>query len=151
MMKKRIMRFLHYTVIVSFGTLIACVIFAGISILSNGKDLLSANVPYIMLPEILLLGIICAAATELLLGRVIDAETGKTETRIRYALHYVFITLAVLVCGYLFGWYDPCAEKVLWMCFASAAVYAFVYFFSRLSGSITAEKMNEGLKKFKKK
>ena len=49
----------------------------------------------------------------------------KWEGMLRLVVHYVLITLGVLVCGWLYGWYELSVVGVLAMCLTSAAVYFF--------------------------
>lgn len=60
---------LGYISSVTTGTLVACIVWYGIARLEDGESLLEASLPYVTLPEILLLGILCGVETELLLPR----------------------------------------------------------------------------------
>ena len=63
----------------------------------------------------------------------------------------MLITLGVLVCGWLYGWYELSVVGVLAMCLTSAAVYLFTSALNYQIYKKTAEQMNEKLKEHHKK
>lgn len=135
----RIIRILGMTATISTGTLIACAVWDMVTLLEKGKSLLEAQIPYVTLWEILLLGIVCTAVTELLPP---DAEVSP----VRPVLHYVLITASVLVLGYLYGWYRLSISGILLMCLTVAAVYIFSTMLMYVHYKRTADRMTEGLK-----
>lgn len=147
MLKKRIIRALLLSTTISTGTLIACAVWYMITLTTNGRPLLSAQIPFVTLWEILSVGIICGAGTELIL---FSCDESSVKTKIRLGIHYVFINVAVLVCGYFYGWYRISVSGVLGMCFTSAAVYAFTFSLGLSNGRRTAARMNEKLRELKK-
>lgn len=144
MLRERIRRLVRYVTVISVGTLIACTFWCGITFLTQGEELFSAQVPYVMLPEILLLGIVCGTGTELILA----CGRPPLETKVRWVMHYVFINIAVLVLGGLFGWYRVSVPGVFFMCITSAAVYAFTYGMTYLNDLKTADRMNRKLQAY---
>lgn len=144
MLRVRIGRLVRYTMVISVGTLIACIVWCGISLHAQGEQLLSAEIPYMVLPEILALGIVCGAGTELILCW--DAK--PAEAKMRWIMHYIFINIVVLGFGYLFGWYDASVEGVVFMCLTCAAVYAFTYGLTYLNDVKTADRMNRKLQAY---
>ena len=56
---------MNYITTITTGTLIACIFWGGISILTMGSSLTEANINFLMLPEILSVGIFCGLITEL--------------------------------------------------------------------------------------
>ena len=142
-MKNRFKRFLSITTVSATGTLIACIVWYGVYCLSGHREILHFWIPYMVLPEILSIGVLAGAVTELVLP---PKDMEKWEGMLRLVVHYVLITLGVLVCGWLYGWYELSVVGVLAMCLTSAAVY---FFTSALNYQIykkTAEQMNEKLK-----
>ncbi len=138
-MKSRIVRMLGMTATISAGTLIACAVWNMITLLENGKSLLEAQIPYVTLWEILLVGAVCTIVTELLPP---DAEVSP----VRPVLHYVLITTSVLVLGYFYGWYKVSISGILLMCLTVAAVYIFTTLLMYMHYKRTADRMTEGLK-----
>ena len=127
-MKNRFKRFLSITTASATGTLIACIVWYGVYCLSGHREILHSWIPYMVLPEILSIGVLAGAVTE-----------------------YVLITLGVLVCGWLYGWYELSVVGVLAMCLTSAAVYLFTSALNYQIYKKTAEQMNEKLKEHHKK
>ena len=95
-MKNRFKRFLSIT-------LIACIVWSGVYCLSGHREILHFWIPYMVLPEILSIGVLAGAVTELVLP---PKDMEKWEGMLRLVVHYVLITLGVLVCGWLYGWYE---------------------------------------------
>ena len=129
-MKNRFKRFLSITTVSATGTLIACIVWYGVYCLSGHREILHFWIPYMVLPP---------------------KDMEKWEGMLRLVVHYVLITLGVLICGWLYGWYELSVVGVLAMCLTSAAVY---FFTSALNYQIykkTAEQMNEKLKEHHKK
>lgn len=141
MLRVRIGRLVRYTMVISVGTLIACIVWYGIALHDQGEQLLSAKIPYMVLPEILTLGIVCGAGTELICGW--DAK--PAEAKIRQIVHFIFINIVVLGFGYLFGWCEASVGGVLFMCLTCAAVYAFTYGLTYLNDVKTADRINRKL------
>lgn len=147
MLKKRIIRALMLSTIISTGTLIACAMWYTITLITNGQSLLSAQIPFVTLFEILSVGIVCGAGTELIL---FHCDESPLKMKIRLGIHYVFINGVVLVCGYFYGWYALSVSGVFLMCLTSAAVYAFTFYLGYFNERKTAAKMNEKLQELKK-
>lgn len=147
-MKKHIIRTVELTTFISFGTLLACAVWCLATFLSEGEPIASAKIPYITLWQIPLLGFLCALGTDITMSS--RNELTNMQTRIRIALHYIYINTVVLVCGYFFGWYDLSVGGVLLMLLTSAVIYAFTFYFNYLRDIKTADKMNRKLKDYKK-
>ena len=144
----RIKRALNLTATISTGTLIACIVWYGIALTLHGKTLLDADIPYITLGEILLLGTVCGTATELILP---DRDVSSKEGVIRLIIHGVFITSAVLVLGLIYGWYEFSIDGVLLMCLTSAVIYAVTYFVNFRANKKIADEMTERLNEMKQR
>ncbi len=147
MWKKRIGEAVKFSVVISTGTLIATAFWYLITLISNGCDILSAQIPYVTLWEILVIGIVCGFGTELILHGC-DMPLNRWVRRI--FLHYVFVTTVVLVCGYFFGWYKLSISGVFLMCLTSAAVYVFTFSLRGINDGKTAKKMNDKLEERKR-
>lgn len=147
-MKNRFKRFLSITTASATGTLIAYIVWYGVYCLSGHREILHSWIPYMVLPEILSIGVLAGAVTELVLP---PKDMEKWEGMLRLVVHYVLITLGVLVCGWLYGWYELSVVGVLAMCLTSAAVYLFTSALNYQIYKKTAEQMNEKLKEHHKK
>ena len=73
------------------------------------------------------------------------------RSMIRLTIHYVLVTVSVLVCGYFYGWYTPNFFGVLGMCLTSAAVYFFTSALNYQVFKKTANEMNQKLKEYHEK
>lgn len=147
MLKKRIIRALMLSTIISTGTLVACAMWYTITLIINSQPILSAQIPFVTLFEILSVGVVCGAGTEMIL---FHCDENPVKAKIRLGIHYVFINAVVLVCGYFYGWYALSISGVLLMCLTSAAVYAFTFYLGYFNERKTAAKMNEKLQELKK-
>lgn len=143
MLKKRIKKMLLYTVCITTGTILACAFWYMVTLISKGLPILSAQVPYMILWQILSVGILCGVGTELILG---GRECTPAKEKLKVIIHYVFINLAVLVCGYFYDWYKLSISGILLMCLTSVAVYAFTVFIGHANELKLADKMNQKLK-----
>ena len=105
-------------------------------------------IPYAVLPEILSIGVLAGGITELVLPH---KDVSNREGMIRLTIHYVLVTVSVLVCGYFYGWYTPNFFGVLGMCLTSAAVYFFTSALNYQVFKKTANEMNQKLKEYHEK
>ena len=128
------------------GTLIACIFWGSVTNLVNGDLPFHGQISFVMLPEILLIGVLTGVITELVLPR--KKDMGNREAMIRLVIHYVLITATVLICTYFYGWYTPTFFGVLGMCVTIAAVYSFTSAMNYQAYKRTANEMNEKLKEF---
>lgn len=99
-MKKRFKRFLSVATASTTGTLIACIFWYGICCLTGDRPLLHSWIPYLVLPEILSIGILAGGITELVMPQ---EDVSNREGMIRLLIHYVLVTVSVLVCGFFMG------------------------------------------------
>lgn len=144
-MRKRITRILHLITTITTGTLIVCMGWYYLTFVLSGESITKATVPFLTLPEILSIGILCGISTELLLPQ---RESHTAEVWIRLILHYILINGIVLVCGYFYEWYSLNPQSVLLMCATSAGVYAFTFFQNYYKDKKTSDEMNEKLKRY---
>lgn len=133
---------------VTTGTLIACIFWYGVTLLAQGEDITEAGLPYLTLPQILLLGILCGVESELIISNA-DRLPGKGWGW--YLLHYTVVTVTALICGYFYGWYEVSVSGIILMCLTSAAIYLFATYLKYRTGKRDAEAMNECLEKIRKK
>lgn len=146
-MKERIIRLLRLISFISFGTLIATAVWCFVSLKANGESVIEASIPYVTLWQIVIVGAVCGTGSEVILG---VKEVSPLEEKIRLAVHYVFINLAVLFCGYKFGWYKLSFGGVMLMLLTSAAVYAFTFLLGFYSSRKTADKLTKKLEEYNK-
>lgn len=147
-MKKRFKRFLSVATASTTGTLIACIFWYGIYCLTGDRLLLHSWVPYLVLPEILSIGILAGGITELVMPQ---GDVSNREGMIRLLIHYVLVTASVLVCGFFYGWYTPNFWGIAGMCLTSAAVYLFTAAMNYQAYKRTANEMNRKLKEYHEK
>lgn len=140
---KRAMRFISD---ISTGTLIACIIWCGVTLITQGRSVFEEAIPYITLAQILLLGIICGIGTELIIP---DRDMSSKEEMIRIIIHGIFITASVLILGLLYEWYKFSVGGVLLMCLTSAVIYAATTFVNYQAHKKTADEMTERLNEIK--
>lgn len=140
---KRAMRFISD---ISTGTLIACIIWYGVTLITQGRSVLEEAIPYMTLAQILLLGIICGIGTELICP---DKDMSSKEGMIRIVIHGIFITVSVLILGLLYEWYTFSVGGVLFMCLTSAVIYAATSFVNYQTHKKTADEMTERLNEMK--
>ncbi len=143
MRRERLKRILNLIASVTTGTLIACMVWHGITVISSGGDIREAQVPYLILPQVLLLGILCGVESELIMPGV---ERRPKESWLRYVLHYATVTATALICGYFFGWYEPNFFEILLMCLTSVGIYVFASYLKYHRGKKDADAMNVCLK-----
>lgn len=130
---------------ITTGTLIVCMGWYYLTLLFSKESVTEASIPFLTLPEILSIGILCGISTEFLLPQ---RELHMAEVRIRLLVHYILINVIVLVCGYFYGWYALDPGSVLLMCITSAGVYAFTFFMNYYKDKKTSDEMNEKLKRY---
>lgn len=147
MWKERLKRMVNVTTSVTTGTLIACTIWYGITQFTLGKSLADARIPYLTLPQILSLGILCGVESELIMPN--DDRLPK-EYWMRYVLHYIMVTVTALICGYFYGWYEPTFSGILLMCITSMGIYMFASYLKYRSGKKEADAMNAYLEKMRR-
>lgn len=143
MWKVKLKRILGCITAVSTGTLLACILWHGIVLLERGEAFGEARIPYLLLAQILLLGVLCGLETEFIL--LPDKDKGLREDWTRVIVHFVCVTGTALICGYLFGWYTPTFSGIALMCLISIAMYGFTYFVNYWNGKKEADRMNERL------
>ncbi len=148
MWKERIKRMVMISAYVTTGTLIACIFWYGISLIDSGKSVSGATIPYATLWQVLLLGGLCGIETELIRG---ETEVSHREECVRSILHFVAVTVTALICGYFYGWYIPTFAGILLMCLTSVCIYAFCTYLLYRKGKKTADELNEGLSRLRRK
>lgn len=147
-MKKHIIRIVELTTYISFGTLIACGIWYLVTLVSMDMPIMTAEIQYITLWEIPLLGFLCAIGSDI--AMTCSPDITAAQATIRIILHYIYINTVVLVCGYFFEWYELNIWGVLLMLLTSAVIYGFTYFFTYFRTVHTADKLNRKLKDYRK-
>lgn len=148
MRTERLKRILNLTASITTGTLIACTVWYGITVLSSGGSIEEAVIPYLTLPQALLLGILCGVESDLIMSGEVRRSR---ECWRRYLLHYVTVTATALICGYFFGWYEPTFSGIFLMCLTSMGIYVFASYLKYQSGKKDADAMNVCLKEIREK
>ena len=137
---KQLQYFINMFTKITTGTLLICAVILTL----NGIEMWTTRVLW----HIILVGLVTSLITMLALP---DKEYSKREGVIRYILHYVLITAAVLFFGNLFGWYNFTLPGCLIMCAAIAAVYGFTWLTTWLSRKRSADELNRALEKRREK
>jgi len=147
MWKERLKRMANVTTSVTTGTLIACTIWYGITQFTLGESIRDARIPYLTLPQILSLSILCGVESELIMP---NDDRLPRECWVRYVLHYIAVTATALFCGYFYGWYEPTFCGILLMCITSMGIYVFASYLKYRSGKREADAMNIYLEKMRR-
>lgn len=147
-MKERIPKLLGLISSITTGTLIACMVWYGITLIAEGKSFADSQIPYVTLAQILSIGVICGVLTELILCA--EAKNVK-EMTLRLLIHYIFINITVLACGYFYDWYSPCVSGIIGMCLTTAAVYGFTFAIHYHNEKKISDELNSELVKYKGK
>ncbi|MDD5957970.1 DUF3021 family protein [Ligilactobacillus ruminis] len=95
--------------------------------------------------------ILIAAITSL--GSVFLSDEGNISKRRAWAesiAYFAYVNVSVMVLGYFFGWYYFNWPMVISMEVIISAIYVTVSFLSYCSDCRTADKLNEGLKKYQR-
>ncbi len=104
----------------------------------------------VVLWQALMVAFLCAALSTFIFPW--DRAMKKWEMRIRIAAHYLFINLIVLWFGNQFGWYRINDWiSLLAMLISIAVIYAIVSCVSWHKSKQDAQKMNEGLMRYRGK
>lgn len=91
-----------------------------------------------------LLGFVATIITIIIIG---NKDYSRREGIIRYAIHFVFLTTAVLILGALFQWYKPSFFGCSIMTLYVAIVYAFTYLANYISSKKSADELNAALER----
>lgn len=121
---------------ITTGTLLICCVAVKISGVEEWTTDILWHIP--------LLGLVISLLTVILLT---DKECSRLERTIRFVVHYILISAAVLTAGAWFGWYTPSVPGCLVMLLYVAAVYAFTYLTQYLSSKKSAEELNKALER----
>lgn len=101
--------------------------------------------------KICLLSLICSAGCIILPEVRSEREPGKKEKIIFDVLYYIYINASVMIYGYVEKWF--LIERpwmVICMEIGITAIFVGIYFVNYLSSKMTAEKLNETIKRNKK-
>ena len=121
-----------------------------LSFCGDSIDHRHADCPYLLVWDLLPLsiGILAGGITELVMPQ---EDVSNREGMIRLLIHYVLVTVSVLVCGFFYGWYTPNFWGITGMCLTSAAVYLFTASMNYQAYKRTANEMNRKLKEYHEK
>lgn len=79
-----------------------------------------------------------------------DKDYTRREGIIRYSLHFVLLSAAVLIMGAAFDWYSPSLLNCTVMLLYIVAVYAFTYITRYISSKRSADELNKALERRKR-
>ena len=131
-----IKRFINWFTKITTGTLLIC----AVAMEASGVGLWTSDVLW----HILIVGAVTTILTMVVLP---DKEYTRNEGIIRYAVHFVLLSAAVLIMGAIFDWYEPsplgCSVMVLYV----AAVYGFTYWAEYLRRKKSADEINKALER----
>lgn len=126
--------FISYFTKITTGTILICCI----AMKMSGVEVWTTDVLW----HIPLLGLVTSLIT---IAALPDRDYSKREGIIRYAVHFVLLSAAVLIMAAMFDWYTPsvfgCAVMELYI----AAVYAFTYVTRYISSKRSADELNKAL------
>ncbi len=130
---------------ITFGVLIAAAVFISVF---WGFD---AEISVKVLWQILVVSAVCSIPI-LMFASDAEKELSKKGMFVRQLLYFIFVNIAVLGLGKLFGWFSfQNLSMVILMEILIIAVYAAVNIICYLSDRATAQNMNEKLQEMKKK
>lgn len=147
-MRERIPKLLGLISSITTGTLIACIVWYGITLITEGKSFADSQIPYVTLVQILSIGVICGVLTKLILYTEVKSVK---EMILRLLIHYFSMNITVLSCGYFYGWYSPSVSEIIGMCLTTAAVYGFTFAIHYHIEKKISDELNNGLVKYKDK
>ncbi|MGN1421934.1 MAG: DUF3021 family protein [Oscillospiraceae bacterium] len=129
---------ISYFTKITTGTLLICLV----AIKLSGVDEWTTDILW----HIPLLGLV---TTIISVAALPDKDYTRREGIIRYSVHFVLLSAAVLIMGAAFGWYRPsllnCAVMLLYV----VAVYAFTYLTRYISSKRSADELNKALEQRK--
>lgn len=131
---KQLQYFISMFTKITTGTLLICALIVTLNGLETWTTMVLWQIPAIAL-----------AATAVTMLALPDREFTRRVLIIRYIIHYVLITVVILLAGYWFGWYEITPIGCISMMASIAAVYGFTYFTNWLSGKRSAEELNKAL------
>lgn len=128
--------FVKTTTGVVFVTAVFITVFLGWNV-SFGVELLWQD---------LIVSLVCTVGSIILPLETVK-EVSKRSMQVHMILYYIYLNIAVLFCGYNFGWFEISDMKqVLGMLLGVAFVFSTMTGFSYWSAYRTADRMNEKLK-----
>lgn len=125
------------------ATLLVSAFWVFLNTVLNGRDILTEKIDFLILPQILLVGILTGAGSVLILEK---EEMSVREAIIRQVIHLIYICAVVLGLGAWFDWYTVSVMGVVLMLFSVAAVYVLTYFIDYHQSKKLADRLNEKLK-----
>lgn len=129
---KQIQYFVSMFTKITTGTLLICAIL----ITLNDVKIWTTMILW----QILAIGLITSFVTIILLP---EREFSPKESIIRYILHYIMITVIILIAGWWFNWYNITLLGFIFMIISVAAVYGFTALTNWLSCKHSADELNK--------
>lgn len=141
--KMKLKRILSLCSTTTTATLLVSAFWVFLNTVLNGRDILTEKMDFLILPQILLVGILAGAGSVLILEK---DEMSVREAIIRQVIHLIYICAVVLGLGAWFDWYTVSVMGVVLMLFSVAAVYVLTYFIDYHQSKKLADRLNEKLK-----
>lgn len=141
--KMKLKRILSLCSTTTTATLLVSAFWVFLNTVLNGRDILTEKIDFLILPQILLVGILTGAGSVLILEK---EEMSVREAIIRQVIHLIYICAVVLGLGAWFDWYTVSVMGVVLMLFSVAAVYVLTYFIDYHQSKKLADRLNEKLK-----
>lgn len=138
----KIKRILSLCSTTTTATLLVSTFWVFLNTVLNGRDILTEKMDFLILPQILLVGILTGAGSVLILEK---DEMSVREAIIRQVIHLIYICAVVLGLGAWFDWYTVSIMGVVLMLFSVAAVYVLTYYIDYHQSKKLAERLNEKL------
>lgn len=146
--KMKIKRILSLCSTTTTATLLVSAFWVFLNTVLNGRDILTEKIDFLILPQILLVGLLTGAGSVLTLEK---DDMSLRETIIRQAIHIVYICAVVLGLGAWFNWYTVSPVGIVLMLLSVAAVYALTYYIDYHQSKKLAEQLNEKLEEANRK
>ena len=140
-------KIVNVTAVISTSVMLVYFLYTWISC---GTEITQKQMPVTDLPAILIISFVCAVGT-VLIQKSGDETTSRKGTILRYIIHIIFLTVVVLIGGYILDWYTPSVAGVIMMLVSIAFVYAVTFFSLYYTGKRTADKVNEKIKENNKR
>lgn len=144
----KIKRILSLCSTTTTATLLVSAFWVFLNTVLNGRDILTEKIDFLILPQILLVGLLTGAGSVLTLEK---DDMSLRETIIRQAIHIVYICAVVLGLGAWFNWYTVSPVGIVLMLLSVAAVYALTYYIDYHQSKKLAEQLNEKLEEANRK
>jgi len=98
--------------------------------------------PWYIPLSIILTGFLCSVPTVLL---ILDESKGGKLTIVRILIHFISVGAVVVLCGYLFKWYES-IEELIPIIIMIVVIYVFVWLANLWLAKSNEKKINDAIK-----